>query len=95
MKSEAGFSLIEVMVAMAVLLIVMFGLLQGLVLASQVFLFVEERFQGTLDRWNGAQSLYPNFDPTATSLRPCPSCLPVNRSIEGTTDRAWEVFHGR
>lgn len=95
MKGEAGFSLIEVMVAMTVLLIIMFGLLHGVVLASKVFLFIEERFQGTLDRWNGAQSLYSDFDPAAPALRPCPSCLPVSRSSEGPPDGAWEVLHGR
>lgn len=95
MRSEAGFSLIEVIISMAVLLTVLLGLLYGLVLASNVFLLTEERFQSILERWNESQGFYQSADPATSKFRPCPSCFPIHRSQAGSSEDSWEVLHGR
>ncbi len=95
--SANGFTLIEVMLSLVLLLVASMALLQGLELAFRHYSLVQNRWKATVELWNQIEELRATHSPRGEPLQIIPDSRPLYRTL--LTDprlgehSGWEVLN--
>ncbi len=91
-----GFTLIEVMVSLVLLLVASMALLQGLELAFRHYSLVQNHWKATVELWNQIEKLRASHSPRGEPFQIIPDSRPLYRTV--LTDprlgehAGWEVL---
>ncbi len=97
LTSANGFTLVEVMISLAFLLVAAIALLQGLELAFRHYSLAQNRWKTTVELWNQIEELRAAHSPRGEILQIIPGSRPLYRTL--LTDprlgehSGWEVLN--
>ena len=95
--SIRGFTLIEVMLSLVLLMVTSMALLQGLELAFRHYALAQNRWKASVELWNQIEKLRATHSPRGEPLQIIPDSRPLYRIL--LTDprlgehSGWEVLH--
>jgi len=95
--SIRGFTLIEVMLSLVLLMVTSMALLQGLELAFRHYSLAQHHWQATVELWNRVEKLRATHSPRGEPLQIIPDSRPLYRTL--LTDprlgehSGWEVLN--
>lgn len=94
---KAGFSLLEVLIAMLILAVVMLSVLPALGRSFQSHRLSQQRWKAAVEAWNRAERFRVLSDPAAERLAMVPGAKEVGRIVVGNPRFGirWEVLHGQ
>ncbi|MEE8461782.1 MAG: prepilin-type N-terminal cleavage/methylation domain-containing protein [Acidobacteriota bacterium] len=95
--SIRGFTLIEVMLSLVLLMVTSMALLQGLELAFRHYALAQNRWKASVELWNQIEKLRATHSPRGEPLQIIPDSRPLYRTL--LTDprlgehSGWEVLN--
>lgn len=95
-KRAAGFSLLEVLIAMLILAVVMLSVLPALGRLFQSYQLSQQRWRAAVNAWNRSERFRVFSDPAAGRLAVVPGAQEVERIVveDPRFDIRWEVLDG-
>ena len=91
-----GFSLLEVLIAMLILVVIVLSLLPALGRSFQSYQLSQQRWRAAVEAWNQAERFRVLSGPTAERFAVTPQSRLLERIVVGNEDFGirWEVLHG-
>jgi hypothetical protein len=95
-KGELGFSLVEVLISLMLLILASVSLLQSLDQAFRHYSLAESRWKATVEIWNQVELLRANPPATGESILILPNSRPLYRSVVRDSrlvgQSGWEIL---
>ncbi len=95
-SSIRGFTLVEVMISLAFLLVAAIALLQGLELAFRHYALAQDRWKATVELWNQVEEIRATHSSRGEPTQIIPSSRPLYRRVlkDGRLEghSGWEVL---
>jgi prepilin-type N-terminal cleavage/methylation domain-containing protein len=96
LTSANGFTLVEVMISLAFLLVAAMALLQGLELAFRHYALAQDRWKATVELWNQVEKIRATHSSRGEPTQIIPSSRPLYRRVlkDGRLEghSGWEVL---